>query len=155
MYINKVFLYGNLTRDPELKSLPSGTSVAEFGLATNRSWKNKEGNKQEDTEFHNIVVFGKQAEVAAQYLKKGRPVFLEGRIRTRSWDAQDGSKRYRTEIVIDAFQFGPSAGRDGGGGFQSSASNQDSQAPAPSQDSGGGGEIEYPSEEVNPDDIPF
>ena len=111
MYLNKVFLYGNLTRDPELKALPNGGQVAEFGVATNRVYKDKEGNKKEEAEFHNIVSFGRQAEVIAQYLKKGRPVFLEGRIRTRSWEAKDGSgKRYRTEIVLDGFQFGPSGG---------------------------------------------
>ena len=91
MNINKVFLYGNLTRDPELKALPSGSQVAEFAVATNRVYKDKNGAKQEEVDFHNIVAFGRQAEVIGQYLKKGRPIFIEGRIRTRRWDAKDGS----------------------------------------------------------------
>ena len=93
MYLNKVFLYGNLTRDPELKALPSGSQVANFGLATNRTYKDKSGAKQEATEFHNIVAFGRTAEVIAQYCKKGRPIFVEGRIQTRSWDDKEGGKR--------------------------------------------------------------
>src|SRR3989339_342626 len=117
MYLNKVLLYGNLTRDPELKALPSGGQVANFGLATNRTYKDKSGQKQETTEFHNIVAFGRSAELIAQYMKKGRPLFVEGRIQTRSWDDKEsGKKNYRTEIVVDNFQFG-----DGGkGGSQSS-----------------------------------
>src|SRR3989344_4049578 len=98
MYINKALVYGNLTRDPELRSLPSGTQVASFGLATNRVYKDKDGNKKEQADFHNIVLFGKLGELAAQYLKKGSPVYIEGRMQTRSWEA-DGQKKYRTEIV--------------------------------------------------------
>jgi len=150
MYINKVFLYGNLTRDPELKSLPSGMSVTEFGLATNSVWKDKEGNKKESAEFHNIVIFGRQAETASQYLKKGRPVFIEGRIRTRSWDGQDGNKKYRTEIVVDRFQFGPGGGRDSVPSEGKSEQDQSGKASSSNEE-----EIQYPDEEVNPDDIPF
>ena len=101
MYINKAIIYGNLTRDPELKSLPSGAQVCEFGVATNRVWKDKNGAKQESTDYHNVVIFGRQAEVVKQYLYKGSGIFVEGRIQTRSWDAADGTKRYRTEIVAD------------------------------------------------------
>ena len=115
MYLNKALLYGNLTRDPEVKALPSGQQVATFGLATNRTFKNKEGQQQEQTEFHNIVAFGRTAEVMGQYLKKGRPVFVEGRIQTRSWEA-DGRKNYRTEVVVDNFQFGAQAAGAGAGG---------------------------------------
>lgn len=143
MYLNKVLLYGNLTRDPELRALPSGQQVATFGLATNRSFRNKEGSQQEQTEFHNIVAFGRTAEVMGQYLKKGRPVYVEGRIQTRSWEAE-GQKKYRTEIVVDNFQFGPQ-----GGGEGRQQASQDDQ----SQDSGGS--IQYPDEEINPEDIPF
>lgn len=151
MYLNKVFLYGNLTRDPELKALPSGSQVAEFGIATNRTYKDKEGNKKEEVDFHNIVSFGKTAEVIAQYLKKGRPIFVEGRIRTRSWEAKDGTgKRYKTEIVLEQFQFGPSL-RDGAGG----GTRQEAQSPAPSEKEEAGSGIEYPKEEINADDIPF
>jgi len=120
MYINKAILYGNLTREPELKSLPSGSQVCEFGIATNRVWKDKNGAKQESADFHNIVVFGKQAELIKQYLHKGSGVFLEGRIQTRSWDAQDGTKKYRTEIVVDKFQFGPKGGASTGGSYEKS-----------------------------------
>ena len=110
--LNKVFIIGNLTRDPELRTLPSGTPVASFGVATNRVWKNQQGEKQEEVQFHNIVVFGRQAEIVNQYLGKGSLILVEGRIQTRSWDGKDGSKQYRTEIVAERIQFGPkSAGR--------------------------------------------
>ena len=149
MYLNKAFLFGNLTRDPELKSLPSGIKVVSFGLATNRTWKDKNGVKQESTTFHNIVSFGKQAEIMAQYLKKGRGVFIEGRIETRSWDDKnDGSKKYRTEIIVDNFQFGPGGERNEGG-FQKK-SEEAPAAKSPQMDT-----IEYPTEEINPEDIPF
>jgi len=145
MYLNKAFVYGNLTRDPELRSLPSGVQVTSFSVATNRVWKDKEGAKQESAEFHNIVVFGRQAETSAQYLKKGSSVLIEGRLQTRSWEA-DGVKKYRTEIVADRVQFGPRGGESGGG---APAVTGDSQA-EPKGDA-----IEYPEEDINPDDIPF
>ena len=106
MNLNKVLLFGNLTRSPELKSLPSGISVVNFSIATNRTWKDKEGNKKEDVEFHNVVAFGKTAETINQWVKKGQGIFVDGRLQTRSWD-KDGQKHYRTEIVVDSFQFGP------------------------------------------------
>ena len=156
MYLNKVLLYGNLTRDPELRALPSGQQVANFGLATNRTYTDKEGRKQEVTEFHNIVAFGRQAEVIGQYMKKGRPLFIDGRIQTRSWESE-GKKNYRTEIVIDTFQFGPSGGAGEGGSARAGGARESAQAqPA---DMGapafGGGDMEYPDEEINPEDIPF
>jgi single-strand DNA-binding protein len=155
MYINKVFLYGNLTRDPQLRSLPSGIQVAEVGVATNRTWKSKDGAKQEASEFHNCVSFGKQAELISQYLRKGSGIFVEGRIQTRSWDAQDGTKKYRTEIVVENFQFGPKSGSSGNYSSASSASQNDASAPkqeAPAEQSQ---DINYPEEEVNAEDIPF
>jgi single-strand DNA-binding protein len=152
MYLNKVFLYGNLTRDPELKALPSGQQLASFGIATNRSFKDKNGQKQEATEFHNVVAFGRTAEVIAQYMKKGRPLFIEGRIQTRSWDDKEGGKKnYRTEIIVDSFQFGADGGRAGapsGGGYEPREA-------APSASTGGDETIQYPDEEINPEDIPF
>jgi single-strand DNA-binding protein len=152
MYLNKAFLFGNLTRDPELKSLPSGIKVVSFGLATNRTWKDKNGVKQESTTFHNIVAFGKPAEVMAQYLKKGNGVFIEGRIETRSWDDKnDGTKKYRTEIIVDNFQFGPSAG---GARGESTAREPQEDVPAKGK-AAKMDTIEYPTEEINPDDIPF
>ncbi len=156
MYLNKALLYGNLTRDPEVKALPSGQQVATFGLATNRSYKDKNGVQQEQTEFHNIVAFGRTAEVMGQYLKKGRPVYIEGRLQTRTWEAE-GRKNYRTEIVVDSFQFGADGGKGGGTGATASAGvaratgGSDFEQPAPTQ----GEEIQYPDEEINPDDIPF
>jgi single-strand DNA-binding protein len=152
MYINKVMLFGNLTRDPELRSLPSGGQVASFGLATNRVFKKADGSKQEATEFHNIVVFGRQAETVSQYLKKGSSAYIEGRIQTRSWDSPEKGKQYRTEVIAERVQFGP---RAGGAGTGASASARGSKGktedqPAPKEDS-----IEYPEEDINPDDIPF
>lgn len=148
MYLNKVFIIGNLTRDPELKSLPSGTAVTQFGLATNRTYKDKDGNNKDQTEFHNIVVFGRQAETTAQYLKKGSSALIEGRIQTRSWDGQDGQKRYRTEIVADRIQFGPRKGDSAGGG----TINADQNTPEKKDEVG---TIDYPEGDINPDDIPF
>ncbi|MEK7180509.1 MAG: single-stranded DNA-binding protein [Patescibacteria group bacterium] len=147
MYLNKAIIIGNLTRDPEMKALPSGIKVTSFSLATNRVWKDKEGQKQESTDYHNIVVFGRQAETVAQYLKKGSSALVEGRMQTRSWDGPDGTKRYRTEVVADRIQFGPR--REGGSSSAPEASKQEP------KDGGETGGIDYPQEEINPDDIPF
>lgn len=103
--VNKVFLLGRLGQDPEVRSLPSGQPVTSFRMATNRRWRDREGNRQEQTEWHSVVCFGRQAEVAGQYLTKGKQVFVEGRLQTRSWEDRDsGKKMYRTEIVCDNFQ---------------------------------------------------
>ena len=107
MFINKAFIYGNITKDPELKALPSGSNVCNFSIATNRIWTGKDGKKAEEAQFHNIVCFGKTAENVHQYMRKGSSIFVEGRIQTRSWEAKDGSKRYITEIVAEQVQFGP------------------------------------------------
>lgn len=105
MNLNKALIIGNITRDPEIKALPTGMKVASFGIATNRTYKVNDV-KKEDVEYHNIVAFGKTAETISTYCKKGDNLFIEGRIQTRSWDAQDGTKKYRTEIIVDNFQFG-------------------------------------------------
>lgn len=105
MYLNKAIIVGNLTRDPELKALPSGDKVCSFSVATNRVWKDKDGAKQETADFHNIISFGKQAENIAQYMVKSSQILVEGRIQTRSWE-KDGVKRYATEIVAENVQFG-------------------------------------------------
>lgn len=144
-------VYGNLTRDPEMKALPSGQQVTSFSLATNRVWKDKSGAKQESVDYHNIVMFAKLAELAHQYLKKGSSVFIEGRMQTRSWDDATG-KKYRMEIVADTMQFGPRAGgAPAGGGYTPATSAKGASAPAhePLET------IEYPQEDINPDDIPF
>ena len=146
--VNKVILVGNLGRDPEVRSTPSGQPVASFSLATTRRWRDKNGQRQEQTEWHNIVVWGKQAEIAGQYLTKGKQIFLEGRLQTRSWDdKQSGEKKYRTEIVCDNFQM---LGTKGGGDMDNGGHSGGSGAGGgPSYDDGpsyGGGED---------DDIPF
>lgn len=101
MDLNKVMLIGRLTRDPESKTTPQGITVASFGLATNRVWKDQQGNQQDKTEFHNVVAWRKLAEICGQYLKKGRQVYIEGHLQTRTWEGQDGKKNYRTEVVAD------------------------------------------------------
>jgi len=137
--LNKVMLIGNLGRDPEVRTTASGTPVANFSLATSRRWTDRDGQRQEQTEWHNIVCWGRQAEIAGQYLTKGRQIFVEGRLQTRSWeDKNSGEKKYRTEIVCENFQM---LGRRGDGG------------------SGGGGDSDYGNgdSDLGPsdDDIPF
>ena len=107
MYINKVTIIGNLTKDVELKSLPTGVKVASISMATNRSWKDQNGAKQEDVEYHNVVSFGKQAETIAKYMLKGHQLMIEGRLKTRTWEDKENKKKvYRTEIIVENFQFG-------------------------------------------------
>lgn len=154
MYLNKAIIIGNLTRDPEKKALPSGIAVTTLSVATNRVWKDKDGARQESTDYHNVVIFGRQAETAAQYLTKGASVLVEGRMQTRSWDSPDGKKNYRTEVVADRVQFGP---RPQGGSSMpqlsgmSAQKSQSSLAPKKEELE----TIEYPEEDINPDDIPF
>lgn len=147
MYLNKAIIIGNLTKDPEIRALPSGVKVASFSVATNRVWKDKNGVKQENVDYHNVVVFGRQADIVGQYMKKGSSILVEGRMQTRSWDDAAGVKKYRTEIVADRIQFGPR--RDGApaGGFSPSAPADDDKKALDT--------IEYPEEEINPEDIPF
>jgi single-strand DNA-binding protein len=149
MYLNKAVIIGNLTRDPELRSLPSGVKVCNFSLATNRYWKDQSGARQEATDYHNVVVFGRQAETVAQYMKKGSSMLIEGRLQTRSWeDKNSGEKKYRTEIIAEKTQFGP---RAGGSGPASNEVKQDNK----SEGDNNIDTIEYPEEEINPEDIPF
>lgn len=152
MYINKAILFGNLTRDPELRALPSGMNVCNFSIATNRVFKDRDGKKQEQTDFHNIVVFGRTADTVAQYLKKGSTVYVEGRMQTRSWDDKaSGEKKYRTEVVADSVQFGPRSSGGGAGGARRQDDGMDEAAAAPAAGAG----IDYPKDDINPDDIPF
>src|SRR6185436_550523 len=149
MYLNKAILIGNLTRDPELRSLPSGIKVCTFSLATNRVWKDKNGARQESADYHNVVVFDRKAETVAQYMKKGNSILVEGRMQTRSWDDKNsGEKKYRTEIVADRTQFGPKGGAANGGAPSSGTKNSPS---SPEEVDA----IEYPEEDINPEDIPF
>lgn len=146
MYLNKVILIGNLTRDPELKAIPSGNKVCTFGLATNRVYRDANGVRQEKTDFHNIVVWGKTAENVATYMKKGSQILVEGRLETRSWDdASTGTKKYRTEIIADTIQFGSK-----NSGPSSSPNSNNNQATKEEIDT-----IEYPDEQINAEDIPF
>ncbi|HQS37340.1 MAG: single-stranded DNA-binding protein [Methylotenera sp. 24-45-7] len=111
--VNKVILVGNLGRDPEVRYMPNGEAVCNFSIATTDSWKDKSGAKQERTEWHNIVMYRKLAEIAGEYLKKGRPVYVEGRLQTRKWQTKEGQDRYTTEIIADQMQM--LGTRDGGG----------------------------------------
>lgn len=154
-------IYGNLTRDPEVKALPSGVPVCSFSVATNRTWKDKNGTKQDSVDFHNIVVFQRQAEIVGQYLRKGSAVYVEGRIQTRSWDAKDGTKQYRTEIVAETIQFGPKGGEISGGSTSGFSPRESASTPPSMNNKGAPGPqpeletIEYPDEDINPNDIPF
>jgi single-strand DNA-binding protein len=128
--VNKVILIGNLGKDPELRYTPGGQPVASFPLATTERWSDKNGQRQDRTEWHNIVVWGKLAELANQYLKKGRSAYIEGRITNRSWDDKDGNKKYKTEIVANQIQFlGSPQSQSGGADMQ--AGPELSQSPDP------------------------
>ena len=146
MSLNKVQLIGNLTRDPELRQIPGGSTVATFSIATNFTWTDQSGQKQEKTEFHNIVAWRKLAEICGQYLKKGGKVYIEGRLQTRDWEGEDGVKRYKTEIIADnmimldrkggsdsSFSYGSQAehgGMDSKSSRKSAPAQQNEQVPA-------------------------
>jgi single-strand DNA-binding protein len=153
MNLNKAFIIGRLTNDPEVRSLPSGQPVCNFSVATNRVWKDKEGSRQEDTQFHNIVAFGRSADIASRYLSKGGLVFIEGRIQTRSWEDQAGGRKYRTEVIVENLQLGP---RPGGAPAQAGAPEDRAGSPPPRKEPK---EEEIPiieqDTEINTDDIPF
>ena len=152
MNLNKAFVLGNLPRDPELRQIPSGQSVAQFSVATNREFTDKLGQKQKITEFHNIVAWGKLGELCHQYIKKGQSVFVEGRIQTRSWDdKQTGQKKYRTEIVAENVQFGPRPFREG------TAGQVQGQPESPKEKEEVLETVQYPAdeEEIKPEEIPF
>lgn len=149
MNLNKALIIGNLTRDPETRALPSGQSVVSFGVATNRVWKDASGEKKQAAEFHNIVAFGKLADICSQYLTKGKMVFIEGRIQTRTWQASDGQKRSRTEIVAENMQMGPRS-------TQSLQSQETRGVNTKNEEEPPLDTVEYPQDEaVNPDEMPF
>lgn len=150
MYLNKALIAGNLTRDPEIKALPSGVKVCNFSLATNRYWRDKDsGERKEMTEYHNIVVFGRQAELCGQYLVKGKNALVEGRLQTRSWEGTDGQKKYRTEVVADSVQFGSQ------GGGTSAPQQKVAGATHPGASQQETPQIDYPEDDTSPEDIPF
>lgn len=146
MNFNKAFVLGNITRDPELRHTPSGQTVTSFGLATNRVWKDASGEQKSQTEFHNIVAWGRLAEICGQYLKKGSLVFIEGRLQTRSWEDAQGQKKFRTEIVAQTMQMGPRTGTRASEGIPQKGKEEEIAT------------VEYPpaaDEEIKPDEIPF
>lgn len=149
MDFNKAIVSGRLTADPEGRALESGTPLTTFSIASNRAWT-KDGQKQEEAEFHNVVVFGKQGEACASYLRKGMTALVEGRLKTRSWD-HEGSKHYRTEIVAERVIFGPrSISAD-----ESELQGRAAPTPAPARTAAQPTMPAYPNEEINPEDIPF
>lgn len=141
MDLNRATILGRLTRDPEVRSTNGGKNVTTLSVATNRTWTDQSGSKQEQVEYHNCVLWGKLADIAAQYLQKGRQVYLEGRIQTRDWVAQDGNKKYRTEIVADNMIM---LGGGGPGGNSSSGAGNMAPPPPPASD-----------DEIKVEDIPF
>lgn len=141
MNLNKVMIIGNLTRDPETKTTPQGTTVATFSVATNLTWKDQAGQKQEKVEFHNVVAWRRLAEIIGQYLKKGSKVYIEGRLQTRDWEGQDGVKRYRTEIIAENMTMLDSKGGGNSGGGSSASAKAAPAAPA--------------DDEIKVEDIPF
>lgn len=156
--LNRVFLIGNLTRDPELRYIPSGQAVASFTIAVNRNYVSNTGEKKEEVSFIRVVVWGKRAEVCHEYLRKGSPVFVEGRIQSRSWDAPDGTKRSTVEVNAQSVQFlGRSGDRQGSAG---STAGQPAMPEAIIEDTfegpGKEGSVEISKEELNPDEeVPF
>ncbi|HMB16183.1 MAG TPA: single-stranded DNA-binding protein [Pelovirga sp.] len=162
MSVNKVILVGNLGKDPELRYTPSGTAVATFSMATTERYKDRDGQRQEKTEWHNIVAWRQLAEICGKYLHKGKQIYIEGKIQTRSYDDRDGNKRYITEIVVDQMQMlgTKDDNQQGGGGY---GGRQESGSPSSPQrggeqqrPAGGSNKDEFEEPAFNPDDeIPF
>jgi single-strand DNA-binding protein len=154
--VNKVILVGNLGRDAELRYTPGGAAVATLNLATTETWNDKEGQRQEKTEWHRVILWGKQAETLNQYLQKGKQIYIEGRLQTRQWDDKDGNKRYTTEIRGDRVVL---LGGGGGGGRGSGGGGGGARGGASDSGSGGGSDFGGPSPEgsapLTDDDIPF
>lgn len=160
--LNRAQLIGNLTSDPEVRQIPNGRTVASFSVATNSSWTDSNGQKQDKAEFHNIVCWGKLAEIIGQFLKKGRKIYVEGRLQTRNWEGEDGVKRYRTEIVADNIIMLDKAGDSPMGGTplsttprQVSEPTPTQSAPIPQSTSDSPTPAIAAEEEVTIDDLPF
>ncbi len=141
--LNRATIIGNLTRDPEVRTTTNGQSVASFGVATNRSWTDASGQKQEKAEFHNVVAWAKLAEICGQYLVKGQKVYVEGRLQTREWEGQDGAKRNRTEIVVENLIMLDKPGAGGARAAATAAAPAAAPQQAPAED------------EIRVEDIPF
>jgi len=153
--VNKVILVGNLGKDPELSYLPSGQSVAKFSLATSRSYKDKSGELKEETEWHNIVAWGKLGEICAQYLSKGRQAYIEGRIQSRTWEGKDGNKRTSVDIVASDVQMLGSRGEGGAGGAPRASSSQQRSSTPSSEPASEESFDQSPPAGITDDDIPF
>ena len=149
MNLNKVLLIGRLTADPQARSTPGGAQVTSFSIATNRNWTDKSGAKKEATEFHNIVVWGRQAEVAAKFLTKGSEVYVEGRLQTRSWEGKDGQQRKTTEIICERMQLGSRRGPSEGG-YSAKGPKSNSEPVAEEMPV-----IEIGDDDIKPEDLPF
>jgi len=144
MNVNKAIILGNLTRDPEVKTIPSGQTVASFSIATNRFWTDKtSGEKKKSAEYHNVIAWGRLAEIAQQFLTKGGLVYIEGRLQTKNWEDQQGNKKYKTEIVAEKMQLGPR-----GSGSVSNVSDGKKDAETPEEHTSS-------SEDINVEEIPF
>lgn len=148
--MNKVFILGRVTADPQLRTVPSGQSVTTFGVATNRVWTGKDEKRQEETEFHNVVVWGRQAEVASQFLRKGALVLIEGRLRTRSWQDKQGQSHRVTEVICERMQLGP---RPAGSGTSKVIDKETVEIPESAAEEIPVINIE--DEEIKPEDLPF
>lgn len=157
--LNKVMLIGNLTRDPEMRYTPQGTAVCTFGIATNRNWTTENGEKKDEAEFHNVVAWNKLAEICSQLLKKGRKVYVEGRLATRSWQGQDGSQKQRTEVVITDMVILDKKGDDSGDVDMSEPAIESQVSPEENAVKSGSKKKQEEPEEVESDlseeDIPF
>lgn len=157
MNLNKVFIAGRLTADPQLRTTPTGRQVASFSVATNRVWTTQAGQKQEAVEYHNIVVWDRQADIASRFLAKGGLVLVEGRLQTRGWEDKQGQKRRTTEVVAERIQLGPRSG--GAGPMKSQASEGSGQSfsevPTVNIEETDSVSVESPAAEIKPEDLPF
>lgn len=149
MNLNKAIIIGNLTQAPELRTTTGGNSVASFTVATNRVWKDQQGQKQQQAEFHNVVAWGRLAEIAGQYLTKGQLCMVEGRLQTRSWDDQSGNRHWKTEIIAENFQMGPR--KEGAGGFSGASQAPETITPGPAAAKPSTGD----EDDIKIEDIPF
>ncbi len=149
--VNKVIVMGNLGKDPEVKNMPSGGAVCNLSVATTRTWKSKDGERQEETEWHRVVVYDRQAEVAGQYLAKGRPVYIEGRLKTRKWQDKEGRDVYTTEIICETMQLMGGAGQGQGGG-QGAQGGHDDYEEAPRQSRQAQQPAQQPAQNRRPSD---
>lgn len=155
MNLNKVMLIGNVVRDPEVRTTPTGQNVASFSIATNFVWTDANGQKQEKAEFHNIVAWRRLAEIVGQYVKKGSKIYVEGRLQTRSWDDQNAVKRYRTEIIADNMIMLDRAGATAGGGNYAQANANSSFDQTPAKEDNFAQTQNNSEEEISVEDIPF